>query len=853
MKNMRRLLLGTTTAAWMLLALPAHAGELEAGAPSLEQLFANPPTQARPYVRWWWPGNAVDDAELKREVRLFRAAGFGGAEIQAFNTGVPDLTPAERKTINTYASPSFFDHVRATVTEARAQGLAIDYTLGSAWPSGGGLAITPELAMMELVVAVTQVDGASPGPLRVNLPKPARRLSGAFGLFGQSADETKDWPARFKARSKLIAVIALKGTGPKLRTPKPPSQTMYAWAGADQAGQVDTSSAVDLTDRLGDDGTLDWTPPPGTWQVVVFRQFVSDTTIGGAANTGPQLVLDHLNPAAFQAHATRVAAPLLGPDGKMIPGVRSTFVDSLELFQDMPWTEGFLDKFKARRGYDLKPYLPLIVQPGWGESWGGVGASTPYFETGGSLGDRVRADYRQTVSELMYEGFTQPFLAWNRAHGVKMKFQAHGGPHDVIKAYGAADIPEVESLGRNHPLGMRLGRSAANIYGRSIVSSESLGYTGRPYSATLNEMRQLADVNFAGGVNSLMYHGYTYRFPDRKWPGWHAFQPSAFHVGFGSMINEGNPLWAGVPRLNAYVSRTQAVLQQGQPIVPVAYFLDEAGSREGGSHDDRHDPTMERLMAGGYDFDRINPDGLMLAKVQEGALVTPGGARYRALVLPPLQGMSAEVAEKVAAVAQAGVPVVFIASAPDRDLTLADQGARDRRVKAAVSASMAASAQVAPADRLVEVLSARKVPGNLAFSGANTTGLVFVQRQVGDRTVTFLYNRSDEPRDASFVLPGDGGVARWNAMDGEREILSTRRAGQGVAVPLQLDGRGSALLVQDRQTPVGPQPSRRVVASETPAHERLVAVAERPWPEGRPRHPPAAQGDPWRLGWRRWP
>jgi hypothetical protein len=813
MKTLYRLRLGFTTAAVALLALPGSSVEAEDGGQTLERMFAHPPVQARPRVRWWWPGNAVTEAELKREIRLFRAAGFGGAEIQSFNTGVPGLSAEETTAINTYASPKFFDHVRAAVAEAQSQGLSIDYTLGSSWPTGGGLAITPELAMMELVTSVTQVDGTGAGNIQINLPKQTRRLAGAFGLFGTSKGETKDWPYRFKARSKLIAVLAVKGTGPSLKPKKPGGGfAMYSWQAAERPGQIDPGSTIDLTSRLREDGTLDWSPPPGTWQVVAFRQFVVDAMIGGAANTGPQLVQDHMNPAAFAAMINRVAAPLIGTEGKVVPGIRSTFVDSLELFQDIAWTNNFLEQFKARRGYDLKPYLPFIIQPGWKESWGGVGESAPYFDDGGTVGDRVRADYRQTVSELMYEGFTQPFAAWTQAHGVKMKFQAHGGPHDLIKSYGAADIPEVESLGGNEPLGMRLGRSAADIYGRRIVSSESLGYSGRPYSPTLHDMRRLADVNFAGGVNSLIYHGYSYRLPNRKWPGWHAFQPGpGLGLGFGSMINEGNPLWAGVPTLNAYVARTQAVLQQGRPVVPIAYFLDEAGSYDGSvDHGGRRDALAESLMAGGYDFDRVNPEGLRAARVQNGALVTQGGARYNALVLPPLRGMSAEVAEQLSAFAKAGLPVLFVDSAPVRDVTLADHEARDRRVKAAIAESLQSKGRVVPLAQLVETLCGKRVRSNLTFSSRNPAGLTFVQRHVGPQTVTFLYNSSSEVRDASLVLPGTGGVARWLPMDGTRETLSTRRDSAGVGLRLQLGARESALLVQDTRTPVGPQPRRRI-------------------------------------------
>ena len=72
---------------------------------ALEDGFHAPPAAAKPRVRWWWPGGAVADAELKREIAILSKAGFGGAEIQAFNPGIPDLTPEERAHVNDYATP----------------------------------------------------------------------------------------------------------------------------------------------------------------------------------------------------------------------------------------------------------------------------------------------------------------------------------------------------------------------------------------------------------------------------------------------------------------------------------------------------------------------------------------------------------------------------------------------------------------------------------------------------------------------------------------------------------------------------------------------------------------------------
>jgi alpha-L-rhamnosidase len=106
-----------------LAADPANLAELRRG-------FEQPPDDARMMVRWWWFGPAVTKTELEREMRMMKAGGIGGFEVQA-------TYPLQLEGNMKYLSPEFLDALKFTGEKAKELGLRMDLTLGSGWPYGG--------------------------------------------------------------------------------------------------------------------------------------------------------------------------------------------------------------------------------------------------------------------------------------------------------------------------------------------------------------------------------------------------------------------------------------------------------------------------------------------------------------------------------------------------------------------------------------------------------------------------------------------------------------------------------------------------------------------------------------------
>src|SRR5271166_6302686 len=162
---------------------------------TIKSEFRDPAKQYRPMVRWWWPGADVTDKEIEREIGLLDAAGFGGAEIQPFVTfDTRNMPKDEAARVNDFATPSFFQHVRAAADAAKARGMWIDYTFGTGWPFGGGLAVTPELSAIELRSSDTVVDGPKAFSGKLTIPDWQPGLIASMMLHsGMKPDWPADW------------------------------------------------------------------------------------------------------------------------------------------------------------------------------------------------------------------------------------------------------------------------------------------------------------------------------------------------------------------------------------------------------------------------------------------------------------------------------------------------------------------------------------------------------------------------------------------------------------------------------------------------------------------------------------
>lgn len=269
-----------------------------------------------------------------------------------------------------------------------------------------------------------------------------------------------------------------------------------------------------------------------------------------AAPGGEGYVIDHFDARAVSDYLAHIDSAF---EASHTPYPAVFFNDSYEVYK-ADWTPLLPEEFEKRRGYSLMDNIDKLVD-----------------------GDpQVVSDYRETLSDLIYENFTLQWTRWAHSHGVKVRNQAHGSPANLLDLYGAVDIPEIEGFGlsdfgikglrtdsgftrKNYSdvSMLKYAPSAAHVMGKPLTSSETFTWLTEHFRTSLSQMKPDLDLMFSCGVNRMFFHGTCYSPKDDPWPGW------KFYASID--MSPTNSIWRDAPFLMQYIERCQRLLQWGEP------------------------------------------------------------------------------------------------------------------------------------------------------------------------------------------------------------------------------------------------------------------------------------------------
>lgn len=512
------------------------------GTDSLLSLFAEPPMELRPFVRWWWNGDKVRPDELCRELSLLHEAGVGGVEINPIE--FPWRCDSVGEKSLHWLGEQWLEALDVTLKEARRLDMQCDLLVGSGWPFGCEDLPMEERAQVMLTLAV-EVEGGRP-----------------FMMLKDDVYKAVDPQVTTSNPDRRFELVSLTLT-------------------PDTIGALE--DAKDVTGQCVGD-TIRLALPKGKYVLycLVRCQSFASVINGAPGASGP--ILDHLNALAVERYLGRMSTTLEARLGPAKNYLRAYFVDSMEL-EGCNWTSDFAQEFRKRRGYDIMPYLPLISfqvgRLGEVRSYQYGAIKTPEF---GRQLENVRRDFEMTKAELFQERYTEVFLDWCHRQGVKARAQAYGRGFFPLESSLGYDIPEGESWTTNylrHRVGeempdedYRRGRaytmiskyvaSAAHIMGRRMVSAEEMTNTYRVFHTSLELLKLGSDMSSMAGTTHSVWHGFNYSPPEAGFPGW---------VQYGSYYSEQNTWWPYFQLLNDYRARTSVLLNHGVQQSSVAILL----------------------------------------------------------------------------------------------------------------------------------------------------------------------------------------------------------------------------------------------------------------------------------------
>lgn len=545
---------------------------------------------------------------------------------------------------------------------------------------------------------------------------------------------------------------------------------------------------IDLTDKMRSDGSLDWTPPKGNWRVVRLGWSLTGTVNHPAPPEATGLEVDKYDGAAVRRYLETYLGMYESATGDELigkAGLRALLTDSTEVGASN-WTPELKSQFKRLRGYDPERWMPVLA---------GIPVGTR------AQSDAFLFDFRRTLADLHAEQHYGTVAAVAREHGLKVYGEALEGGRptlgDDLAMRRYADVPmsaiwtwaKGGEPAPNYIADMKGASSVAHIYGQNVAAAESLTSNSQFWAHAPSDLKPVIDLAFANGINLPVIHTSVHQPVDDKKPGLSL-------AIFGQFFNR-HESWAEMakPWID-YLARTSFMLQQGRNVADVAYFYGEDGPL---TELYRMGPPKDVPRHHAWDF--INADALLTAvSVENGEIVTKGGARYKAIYLGgSSEYMTMPVLRRLSELVDAGA--TLIGEPPASSPSLADDQVAFAELRARLwpqdkSAALGKGRVLLSRDPDQALASVGVAPAFQVYSRSSGQNIMVLERAVGSRRIYFLHNRRDTAEAVDVRLRVSGMRPEiWHADTGKIEATAYRMDGEATIVPLDIPANGSRMIV----------------------------------------------------------
>ncbi len=556
----------------------------------------------------------------------------------------------------------------------------------------------------------------------------------------------------------------------------------YLWPVQPEVGKslaIDPKSVIDITKDRASDGTVTWNVPAGRWKIMQTGMTTTGAKNGPASPEATGLETDKMSKKHIAAHFDA----FLGEIIRRIPAAdRRTWKvavqDSYET-GGQNWTDGMIEEFTGKYGYSPVAYMPVLR----GHVVGSRDLSDRFlWDLRRMVADKVSYDYVGGLKEVCHKNGLTTWLE-NYGHwGFPGEFLQYGGQSDEVggEFWSEGELGNIEN---------RAASSCAHIYGKAKVSAESFTCGGKAYSRHPATMKQRGDRFFTEGINNTLLHVYIEQ-PDERIPG--------INAGFSNEFNRHNTWFGYMPMFTEYLKRTNFMLQQGNYVADVAYFIGEDAPKMTGICD----PALPQ----GYSFDYINGEVIQTRlSVDDGKLVLPDGMFYRMLVLPKLETMRPELLKKIGELVRQGA--VVLGPAPKYSPSLQGYPEADQQVRKIaaslwgnvdgvhVKSARVGKGMILSGMEMQEALDMIGVVPDCKF--AREDPALFIHRTLPDGEFYFISNQSDQTIlvQPEFRITGKR-PELWSPVHGTtRTLPAFKQNTKTTVVPLKLEAFESQLII----------------------------------------------------------
>lgn len=567
----------------------------------------------------------------------------------------------------------------------------------------------------------------------------------AAGLIASKYPHLRQWNV---AERHIDVVGPMKG-GSVLSSATGPEHSLiaaYAYRRRYDHEEICEIDGIDLTANVSD-GALYWDVPEGLWRIFFYyktRQGVMKDYIDMTNSESVHALIE----AVYETHYEHYKEyfgdtfagffsdePCFGNDFRYgVCDVRA----GKRGFR-LPWNDGIVERMRARLNYDPISRLNLL-----------------WYEDGknGDVQCEFRYAYMDAITELYSTCFNRQLGDWCRDHGVMYmghiieecstsvgaghffratRWQDMSGIdvvlHSVMPGMDSITHSSSGSLGYakgdfSHYALAKLGASMAHIEPRmkGRAMCEVFGAYGWAEDTPL--MKYLIDFLLVRGINHFVPHAFDSYFPDPDCPP---------HFG----IEGKDPNFEGFSALMRYTNKAAHLLYGTQHVAHVALLYTAEGEWSGRFGEAMNIETAAIALYDAHvDFDIVPLDYLDSDRVKNGKLCL-GDEEFECLVIPYTDHIAQDMSQKLKALRERGLELVFIDSLPENH---------------------SFDAECVPLDSLAQTMK-EKGYGDVDFEDGHAHLRVYHCRRDG-KDVFMFANEERRAVDTAVVLPCTGDFAR---------------------------------------------------------------------------------------------